>query len=68
MARPRKRKPNEQTEPLAKYTVTITYKQARLALRAGGGNRSEGMRAAWDYLEQDERFWLALEQERKEQK
>ncbi len=59
LGRPRERHAVDQEEPLAKYDVRLSYRQARLARRLGKQNLSAGVRVAIEMavkaLEQDKK-------------
>jgi hypothetical protein len=56
LGRPRERQEFDQEDPLAKYDVRLSYRQARLARRMGNTNLSEGVRAAIEHAAADTTF------------
>ncbi len=49
-----------QEEPLAKYDIRLSFRQARLARRIGGQNLSQGVRTAIEKAAADAEFMEAL--------
>lgn len=44
---------SDQETPLENYAARLSFKQARLVRKLGGGNFSEGLRAALDKVAED---------------
>lgn len=54
--RPRAHYPEDQDDPLARYDCRVSYRQARIARKIGGGNFSAGVREALERVAADIEF------------